>query len=120
MTTHFLVDANLPVALARWIDERPHCSARHVDHLGYLQLADEDIWRLAAARNWVIITKDADFQRLRIRGPRTPRLIWLRTANATRQQTVACFARHWTFLESALADGAMMFEVREGEATIIR
>ena len=120
MTTHFLVDANLPPALARWIDERPQCSARHVDHLGYLRLADEEIWRLAAARDWVIITKDADFQSLRIRGTRIPRLVWLRTANESRQRTIACFARHWVVLESALNDGATVLELRESEVAVVR
>lgn len=42
----FLVDAQLPPALAAWIVERGH-EAQHVAYIGMVSATDEDLWRLA-------------------------------------------------------------------------
>ena len=56
----FLVDAQLPPALARWLTERGH-DAFHVFDVGMGRAGDQEIWNHAAAINAVIVTKDEDF-----------------------------------------------------------
>lgn len=41
----FLVDAQLPPALARWI-EAPGVEAEHVEDRGMLQASDAELWRV--------------------------------------------------------------------------
>jgi predicted nuclease of predicted toxin-antitoxin system len=42
----FLVDAQLPPALARWIEEKGHV-AEHVRDVGLASATDDAIWRFA-------------------------------------------------------------------------
>lgn len=59
----FIVDAQLPPALAVWLRSRGH-AADHVRDLGLAVQADEKIVELAVAVNAIIITKDSDFAHL--------------------------------------------------------
>ena len=56
----FLVDAQLPPALARWLVERGYV-AEHVFDLGMAGADDREIWAYASRVGAVIITKDEDF-----------------------------------------------------------
>jgi len=57
---NFLIDAQLPPVLARWITSQGH-DAVHVFDLG-LQAADDPlIWERARSQDAVIISKDEDF-----------------------------------------------------------
>jgi predicted nuclease of predicted toxin-antitoxin system len=61
----FIVDAQLPPALARWLTEAGH-DARHVEEVGLREAEDQPIWRHALENQAVIIAKDEDFA-LRVR-----------------------------------------------------
>ncbi len=62
----FLVDAQLPPALARWLREAGH-EAQAVRDAGLLEAEDGAIWNHALAIGAAIITKDEDFsQRVRL------------------------------------------------------
>ena len=54
----FLVDAQLPPALARWLSSEGH-DAEHVLDFGFAGAEDGDIWSYAAAHGSVIITKES-------------------------------------------------------------
>ena len=56
----FLVDHQLPVALARFIATQDH-QAEHVRDLGLKEADDTVIWQRAIARDLVIVSKDEDF-----------------------------------------------------------
>ncbi len=56
----FLVDAQLPPALARWLVAQGH-EADHVADLGLGGASDTAIWNLALRTGAVIVTKDEDF-----------------------------------------------------------
>jgi predicted nuclease of predicted toxin-antitoxin system len=56
----FLVEAQLPPALARRLDALGH-NAEHVADCGLLSATDEVIRAYAASRGAVIVTKDDDF-----------------------------------------------------------
>lgn len=55
----FLVDAQLPPALARWLIEKGH-EAQHVGDTGLQAASDGAIWDYAAREGAVIVTKDED------------------------------------------------------------
>lgn len=111
MTFRFLIDANLPKTLALWISENHGAAARHVDDIGLVAIADEAIWRLALARDWVIVTKDADFVKRRIDKRPAPPIIWMRTPNAGKREMIDHIAQYWPAIASALSAGAMVIEV---------
>ena len=57
---NFLVDSQLPPALARWIAGQGH-TATHVLEMGLEAADDTLIWEHARATSAVIISKDEDF-----------------------------------------------------------
>ncbi len=70
----FLVDEQLPPALARWLGAKEHI-AEHVVELGLDGASDWTIWELALRLGAVIITKNEDFSRFRLAansGPQIP------------------------------------------------
>lgn len=56
----FLVDAQLPPALARWFVGKGH-EAEHVADCGLADASDRAIWGYALDVGAVILTKDEDF-----------------------------------------------------------
>lgn len=56
----FLVDAQLPPALARWLSGQGH-EAHHVEDVGLRDADDGPIWAHALSVGAVILTKDEDF-----------------------------------------------------------
>jgi predicted nuclease of predicted toxin-antitoxin system len=56
----FLVDAQLPPAVARWLRDAGH-DAQAVREAGLREAEDDAIWKHALAAGAAIITKDEDF-----------------------------------------------------------
>lgn len=56
----FLVDAQLPPALARWLCQQGHTAA-HVEDVGLREAEDIAIWNHALSSGVIIVTKDEDF-----------------------------------------------------------
>jgi predicted nuclease of predicted toxin-antitoxin system len=108
--TSFVVDQQLPTALARWLSVNG-MNAVHIKDLGRTGASDAWIWRYALESGRCIITKDNDFGR-RWRSARVaPRIVWFRCPNAPRGTTVALFARHWPSIVAALEQGEDFVEV---------
>jgi predicted nuclease of predicted toxin-antitoxin system len=61
----FLVDAQLPPALARWLAANGH-EATHVSDVGLQTASDPAIWDHALAVSSVIVTKDEDFAQRKV------------------------------------------------------
>jgi predicted nuclease of predicted toxin-antitoxin system len=80
---NFLVDAQLPPALARLILSFGH-QAVHVEEAGVLLSTDQAIWDYAIANTQVIITKDEDFKNLLLLSSteKTP-VVWIRLGNCS-------------------------------------
>ena len=78
----FLVDAQLPPALARRIEALGH-PAEHVADCGLATASDPQIRQYAAASGAVIVTKDEDFVIRRILHS-GPAVVWLRMGNTRR------------------------------------
>jgi len=75
----FLVDEQLPIALAHWIADRGYV-AEHVSEVGLSMQPDHTIVRHAACTRAVIVTKDEDFVASTLRGE-TVTVVWLRVGN---------------------------------------
>jgi predicted nuclease of predicted toxin-antitoxin system len=107
----FLVDAQLPVRLARWLEERGFQASHVADHA--LEAAtDEAIWQWAGARRLVIVSKDADFAQLSMRRRGGPPVVWLRIGNMTTAALIERLERVWPTVEAALAAGEPLVELR--------
>lgn len=76
----FLVDAQLPPALARHLESLGH-EAAHVEDHGLRQADDPDILDFATREKWCVITKDEDFRLRWLLGRRDVAIVWLRCGN---------------------------------------
>jgi predicted nuclease of predicted toxin-antitoxin system len=106
----FLVDAQLPPALARWLGERG-LLAEHVADVGMAAATDREVWRYALATDAVIITKDQDFAVRRAIEADGPSVVWLRCGNTRRRELLAWFDARFIALRIALERGEPLIEV---------
>ena len=106
----FLVDAQLPAALARWLEAQGH-DAAHVYDIGLLEAEDKTIWRAAIERGAILISKDEDFVILQSVSKVSPQLIWVRTGNTTRRELLAMFQKFLPTLLATLAAGEPLIEI---------
>jgi predicted nuclease of predicted toxin-antitoxin system len=106
----FLLDQNLPVVLAKWLEDRGH-QAEHVKRLRLQEADDLAIVRHAIRTGAVVITKDADFQRLAVLPPKGPQIVWVRLGNTTNPDLVAAWETLWPRIQQALEDGEPLIEV---------
>jgi len=99
----FLVDAQLPPALARWLSTRGH-EATHLLGHGLLEAADTRIWTEAEHLGAVIVSKEEDFVHLRTLNPEGPSVVWVRVGNTTRRELLAWFSQLLPEIEGTLLD----------------
>ncbi len=107
----FLVDHQLPVALARWLAAQ-RTDTVHVLDAGLDTTPDADIWDRAVAEGRIVVSKDADFFHLanRVRDP--GRLLWVRVGNCRTAALLARFSTLWPDIQTAFASGQRIVEVR--------
>ncbi len=108
---HFLVDAQLPPSLARWLEAHGH-EAAHVSEIGLLFASDRAIATRAHGLGAVIVTKDEDFLLTLKDGKGPPAVLWLRVGNASNPALLAWLERRWPNSEQALVRGERLVEVR--------
>ncbi len=107
----FLVDAQLPPALARWLSAQDHESL-HVADIGMQSASDRAIWDLADKDGWVIVTKDEDFAQRKTLTASGPQVVWLRWPNGRRADLLARFEQVLPSVIAALERGESLVEVR--------
>jgi predicted nuclease of predicted toxin-antitoxin system len=106
----FLVDAQLPPALARWLSSQGH-EADHVGDRGLAAANDTAIWDLALRTGSVVLTKDEDFvQRKSLRGGGPP-VVWIRLPNLRRDALLVHIALVLPALLGALERGETLVEI---------
>lgn len=89
----FLIDEQLPPALATWLAGQGH-EAERVYQLGLLGCSDAEIGRLAVERAAVIVTKDEDFTLMR-QDLQLPQVPWLRIGNVGNRVLLERLSAHW-------------------------
>ena len=106
----FLVDAQLPTALARWLAAKGH-EAEHVADRQMASASDSAIWDLAVQTAAVIITKDEDFARRKALIDTGPAVSWVRLPNSRRRELLAWFETVLPDVLLALDRGETLIEV---------
>lgn len=112
MTVRFVVDAQLPPLLARYLEEQGH-EAEHVDQAGLRSATDRKIWDYALARNAALITKDEDFITMRALRAQGPAVIWIRLGNTTRRTLLAHIGVVLSAVIEALDRGETVIEISD-------
>jgi predicted nuclease of predicted toxin-antitoxin system len=107
----FLVDNQLPAALARWLAARG-LDACHVSDVGLEEASDQCIWDYAVAQGRALVSKDEDFLHLATRSEFSAPLIWVRLGNCRKQALLAAFDTLLLHLLAALAEGKRVVELR--------
>lgn len=107
----FLVDAQLPPALAKAISNRGF-DAKHVFDIGLLLAPDKEIFKFALKERAAIITKDEDFVSLRKAVKRGPAVIWLRIGNTANNSLIPWFSALLPQIRAAVVDGEAVIELR--------
>jgi predicted nuclease of predicted toxin-antitoxin system len=108
---NFLVDAQLPPGLARWLADQGH-SAQHVHELSFADAEDSVIWNHALVIDAIIITKDEDFAERTARTASGPIIVWLRVGNSTNRALFQWLEPRWPAIAQLLSDGNRLIEVR--------
>ncbi len=108
----FLVDAQLPPALAGWLREGGH-DAAHVEDVGLREATDGLIWEHALQIGAAIITKDEDFAARAARAIKTgpPVIVWLRVGNTTNPALRAWFEARLRAIVELVKHGHRIVEV---------
>ena len=106
----FLIDAQVPPALARWLVAAGH-DAEHVADRGMQAASDTAIWDLALRENAAIVTKDEDFAQRHALTGMGPAVVWIRLRNTRRTELLAWFETALPQIVSALAQGEMLIEI---------
>ncbi|GAB3142612.1 DUF5615 family PIN-like protein [Marisediminicola antarctica] len=86
----FLIDAQLPPALARRLTEHGHI-AEHVTDIGLGDAADLTLWTYAIEQGAVLVTKDEDFRDMLLLRGSPPTVVWVRAGNARRHALLEWF-----------------------------
>ncbi len=106
----FLVDAQLPPALARWFVASGH-EAEHVGDKGMQAASDTAIWDYALASSAAIVTKDEDFAQRKVLTAAGPVVVWIRLPNTRRRELLAWFETILPDVLAALERGETLVEV---------
>ena len=106
----FLVDAQLPPALARWLATAGH-EAEHVADRDMQAASDAAIWDLALREHAVIVTKDEDFAQRRAMTGTGPSVVWIRLRNTRRSELLTWFEAALPAILSALERGETLIEI---------
>ena len=107
---YFLIDAQLPPALAHWLARQGHQEA-HVFECFPPGIADSAIWLEALRLDAVILTKDEDFHLRALQIERGPQVVWLRVGNTSNRALMEWFLPLWPQIVEALENGERVIEV---------
>jgi predicted nuclease of predicted toxin-antitoxin system len=107
----FVVDAQLPPALARMLAAAGH-QAEHVLDVGLRDAEDIAIWQYALEHQAVIVTKDEDFVVRSLRSGPAPVVVWVRIGNASRGALAEWFVPLLAEIVNLVERGERLIEIR--------
>lgn len=106
----FLIDAQLPPALARFIESAGH-ECQHVVEVGLIDADDGPIWIYANANRAAIVTKDEDFATRKAARSGGPAVVWLRVGNCSNNALLQWFAPLLPTIIDRLLQGEDLVEI---------
>ena len=109
-----LLDENLSRRLVPFL-QHDYAGSSQVVLLGLESAPDRDVWQAARDQDFVIVTRDADFEELSLVWGQPPTVIWLKTKNQSRAATLKILLDHRATIEEALLHkGQACVEVTAG------
>ena len=106
----FLIDAQLPPGLARWLTDKGFPS-KHVSDFDLGEASDDQIEAKARETNAVIWSKDSDFAD-RARQRPGLQVVWVRLGNTSTTALRTKLAPHLPIIRTALREGESLIEIR--------
>ncbi len=107
----FLIDQNLPLALAAWLREAG-VEAVHVREAGLATANDAEIVRRARRENEIIVSLDRDYVPAAGGHPATwLQVVWIRLPNPSTSELLDRWAADWGKIREALKHGEELVEL---------
>lgn len=97
----FLVDAQLPKQLARFLTGTGHDALHTLDLPRKNRTPDDEINQVAAAEDRIIVTKDQDFVDSHLLRQEPPKLLLISTGNISNQDLLALFQSNLPAIEAS-------------------
>ena len=107
----YLVDNQLPPALARFINSDLGAEASHVSDIGLRSVPDATLWAWASSHGFILVSKDEDFVGLFKSDPSTG-LLWVRIGNCRRGRLLDAFRAAWPRIALRFENGDGFIELR--------
>jgi len=108
----FLIDAQLPPALARWLEGQGF-QAEHVAEAERLHAPDLEIGKYAVENGAALITKDEDFAVWRnATSGADPAVIWVRIGNSRKADLLRRMEAAWLRVIAAIEQGEHLIELK--------
>jgi predicted nuclease of predicted toxin-antitoxin system len=96
-----LLDENLSRRVIPFILDN-YKNSTQIALIGLEEANDRTIWKYAIDNGYVITTRDADFYEMSILLGQPPKIIWLRTNNQTKAETIRSLVDNQEAIEHAL------------------
>ena len=96
-----LLDENLSRRLVPFL-QHDYPGSSQVVLLGLESASDTEVWQAARDHDFVIVTRDSDFQELSLVWGQPPKVIWLKIRNQSRATTLKILLDHQPLIEEAL------------------
>ena len=96
-----LLDENLSRRLVPFL-QNAYPNTSQVVLLGMESASDREIWQTAKANDYVIVTRDADFEELSLVLGQPPKIIWLKMKNQSRATILKILIDNHKLIEDAL------------------
>ncbi|PSF38228.1 hypothetical protein C7H19_07095 [Aphanothece hegewaldii CCALA 016] len=101
-----LFDHNLsPRLVERLVDLYPN--SNHLYLMGLDQASDQVIWETAKLQDYLIVTKDSDFNELLILKGFPPKIIWIRLGNCTTKAIESLLRDNYEIILTFLQNNVM-------------
>ena len=107
----FIVDAQLPPGLARYLTDRFGVQADHVRELGLRDADDLTIFQYAKKTSSVVVTKDSDLVELVYRHGIPPQIVWVTCVNTTNASLNRIFTATFASTLQLLVAGETIVEI---------
>lgn len=102
--TAFLIDQQLPRALAHHLTAKGHDAKHTKDYPGGSTMPDVEVIRIADTEHRVAVTKDEDFRVSHLLDRKPARLLHVTCGNISTRDLLALVDQHYAALEVALIE----------------
>lgn len=98
-----LFDQNLSPHLVRRLDKL-YPDSVHVETVGLDKAFDKEVWEYARGNQFIIVSKDADFNELSLLWGSPPKVIWIRRGNCKTETIESLLRSNYEAIETFSED----------------